>query len=195
MIKIKKIFSCFLVFVIFSSCEKKFDYDDYDVTLGNLFSVYGDDMDNNIIFLNEKISAKKSQLASSKNDSLENIDSIIISYYNYLNETDLKSQKLKKNLFYDKDVLAEDGKVFKKTSETFLKDLDLLLKDKDLKDYLSHYFSVGDVKNNQDQYILYMEYNYLGAPYPVFKFLIKKRKYELLVLQNEVLSSYLNRSE
>lgn len=151
MIKIKKIISCLVVLIIFSSCEKKFDYDDYDVTLGNLFSVYGDDMDNDIIFLNEKISVKKSQLASSKNDSLENIDSIITSYYNYLNETDLKSQKLKKNLFYDKDILTEDGKVFKKTSETIVSDLDLLLKDKDLKDYLNHYFSVGDVKNNQDQ--------------------------------------------
>lgn len=191
MIKIKKIISCLLVLIIFSTCEKKFDYDNYDVTLGNLFSVYGDDMEDDIIFLNKKISVKKSQLTSSENDTLENIDFIITSYYNYLNETDLKSQNLKKNLFYDKDVLAEDGKVFKKTSETFFTDLDLLLKDKDLKDYLHHYFNVDDVKNNQDQYFLYMEYNYLGIPYPTFKFLIKKRKYELLVLQNELLNKYL----
>lgn len=104
MIKSKKIISCLLVIVMFSSCEKKFDYNDYDVTLANLFSVYSDNMEDDIIFLNKKISVKKSQLPASKNDTLKNIDFIVTSYYNYLNEADLKSQKLMKNLFYDKDV-------------------------------------------------------------------------------------------
>lgn len=193
MIKSKKIISCLLIIVMFSSCEKKFDYNDYDVTLANLFSVYGDNMEDDIIFLNKKISVKKSQLPASKNDTLKNIDFIVTSYYNYLNEADLKSQKLMKNLFYDKDVLSEDGKVFKKNSETFFTDLDVLLKDKDIKDYLHHYFNVDDVKNNQNQYFLFMEYHYLGIPYPTFRFLIKKRKYELLVFQNELLNSYLHK--
>lgn len=42
------------VFTLFS-CEKKFNFEDYDVALANLFSGYGDDLEKDIYFLNKKI--------------------------------------------------------------------------------------------------------------------------------------------
>jgi len=190
-VEYKKIISCLLVVIMFSSCEKKFDFDDYDVTLANLFSGYGEDMEKDIKFLNEKVKTKQSMLLSSPSNRMDSLNTIIDNYYNYLNELDLKSEKLNKNLFYDEDILTEEGKIFKETSERFLTDLNLLLKNKDLKDYLNHYFSVEDVKNEENLYFVYMEYHYLGIPYPTFKFLIKKRKYDLMMFKNEILSFYL----
>src|SRR5690606_1535599 len=190
-VEYKKIISCLLVVIMFSSCEKKFDFDDYDVTLANLFSGYGEDMEKDIKFLNEKAKTKQSMLLSSPSNRMDSLNTIIDNYYNYLNELDLKSEKLNKNLFYDEDILTEEGKIFKETSERFLTDLNILLKNKDLKYYINHYFRVEDVKNEENFYFVYIEYDYFGIAYPTVKFLIKKRKYDLMMFKNEILNFYL----
>jgi|GEM_PF-2837383 len=193
-LKSRKIISLLLVLIMFSSCEEKSNFDNYDITLANLFVSYGDNIENDINFLNEKIKAKEVLLPSTLYyDKFESINIIITNYYNYLNELDLKSEKLNKNLFFEGDILAEDGKKFHGRSKIFLDDLNRVIENKDLKDHLIYYFNVDDVKNKEDLYFKYLDYNYLGAPYPVFRYLIKKRKYDLMLFKNELLSSYLQR--
>jgi len=193
-LKSRKIISFLLVLIMFSSCEEKSNFDNYDITLANLFVSYGDNIEKDINFLNKKIKAKEVLLPSTLYyDKFKSINIIITNYYNYLNELDLKSEKLNKNLFFEGDILAEDGEKFYERSKNFLDDLNRVIENKDLKDHLIYYFNVDDVKNKEDLYFKYLDYNYLGAPYPVFRYLIKKRKYDLILFKNEILSSYLQR--
>lgn len=190
----KKIIGLLLILIMFSSCEEKNNFDNYDITLANLFSSYGDTIEKDISFLNEKVEAKESILTSTSDYvEYDSINTKIINYYNYLNDLDIISEKRNKNLFYEGDVLVEDGKIFNKKTKNFLDDLNRIIKNKDLKDYLTYYFSIDDIKNDENLYFKYLDYNYLGAPYPVFKYLIKKRKYNLILFKNEILNSYLQK--
>lgn len=190
-LKNKKLTGYLILFIVFFSCERKFDETNFDVNLANLFSSYGNEIDNNIVFLKGKLDNKKYLLNLPSNSNIDSINSVIVNYYNYLNELDLKSSKLGKNIFYEDGVLLEDGKIFDQKNKKFLSDLDQLIKDVDLKDYLTHYFDVADVKNENDIYFIYMEYHFLGIPYSTFKFLIKQRMYNVIQFQNEVFNTFL----
>lgn len=189
-INIKRIIILLLLTISLNSCNKNFDYEDYDITLANIFSVYGDEMEEDIIFLNEKINEKKSNMIHSHNEILDSLIIVIDDYYNYLNELDSKSEKLSQNIFYKEDVLLEDGKKFKIQSEIFLNQINAIVKDKDLKEFFNYYFNTDDVVIEDELYINYLDYNYLGVPYPVFRYLIKKRKLELIFFKRQILDKY-----
>lgn len=189
-INIKRIIILLLLTISLNSCNKNFDYEDYDITLANIFSVYGDEMEEDIIFLNEKINEKKSNMIHSHNVILDSLIIVIDDYYNYLNELDSKSEKLSQNIFYKEDVLLEDGKKFKIQSEIFLNQINAIVKDKDLKEFFNYYFNTDDVVIEDELYINYLDYNYLGVPYPVFRYLIKKRKLELIFFKRQILDKY-----
>lgn len=186
----KRIIILLLLTISLNSCNKNFDYEDYDITLANIFSVYGDEMEEDIIFLNEKINEKKSNMIHSHNVILDSLIIVIDDYYNYLNELDSKSEKLSQNIFYKEDVLLEDGKKFKIQSEIFLNQINAIVKDKDLKEFFNYYFNTDDVVIEDELYINYLDYNYLGVPYPVFRYLIKKRKLELIFFKRQILDKY-----
>ena len=186
-----KLILLIVILPIFLSCEKKNDFENENISLNYLFSTYANEFEKEVVLTNEIITAKKTLLSSIKNDTINRIDSLITSYYNYLDSIDLKSEELKENIFYKKDVLQEDGKTFKNTSEVFFKNINELIKDKHLKNQFYQNFNLDYVKNENNLHFLYMEYYYLDVPYSTFKFLIKKRKYNLRIFQNEILSSYL----
>jgi len=189
-INIKRIIILLLLTISLNSCNKNFDYEDYDITLANIFSVYGDEMEEDIIFLNEKINEKKSNMVHSPNEILDSLIIVIDDYYNYLNELDSKSEILSQNIFYKEDVLLEDGKKFKIQSEIFLNQTNAIVKDKDLKEFFNYYFNTDDIVIEDELYINYLDYNYLGVPYPVFRYLIKKRKLELIFFKRQILDKY-----
>lgn len=189
-INIKRIIILLLLTISLNSCNQNFDYENYDITLANIFSVYGDEMEENIIFLNEKINEKKSNMVHSPNEKLDSLIIVIDDYYNYLNELDSKSEKLSQNIFYKEDVLLEDGKEFKIQSEIFLNQTNAIVKDKDLKEFFNYYFNTDDIVIEDELYINYLDYNYLGVPYPVFRYLIKKRKLELIFFKRQILDKY-----
>lgn|SRR5690554_2256709 len=189
-INIKRIIILLLLTISLNSCNQNFDYENYDITLANIFSVYGDEMEEDIIFLNEKINEKKSNMVHSPNEILDSLIIVIDDYYNYLNELDSKSEKLSQNIFYKEDVLLEDGKKFKIQSEIFLNQTNAIVKDKDLKEFFNYYFNTDDIVIEDELYINYLDYNYLGVPYPVFRYLIKKRKLELIFFKRQILDKY-----
>lgn len=189
-INIKRIIILLLLTISLNSCNQNFDYENYDITLANIFSVYGDEMEEDIIFLNEKINEKKSNMVHSPNEKLDSLIIVIDDYYNYLNELDSKSEKLSQNIFYKEDVLLEDGKKFKIQSEIFLNQTNAIVKDKDLKEFFNYYFNTDDIVIEDELYINYLDYNYLGVPYPVFRYLIKKRKLELIFFKRQILDKY-----
>lgn len=189
-INIKRIIILLLLTISLNSCNQNFDYENYDITLANIFSVYGDEMEEDIIFLNEKINEKKSNMVHSPNEKLDSLIIVIDDYYNYLNELDSKSEILSQNIFYKEDVLLEDGKEFKIQSEIFLNQTNAIVKDKDLKEFFNYYFNTDDIVIEDELYINYLDYNYLGVPYPVFRYLIKKRKLELIFFKRQILDKY-----
>ena len=189
-INIKRIIILLLLTISLNSCNQNFDYENYDITLANIFSVYGDEMEEDIIFLNEKINEKKSNMVHSPNEILDSLIIVIDDYYNYLNELDSKSEILSQNIFYKEDVLLEDGKKFKIQSEIFLNQTNAIVKDKDLKEFFNYYFNTDDIVIEDELYINYLDYNYLGVPYPVFRYLIKKRKLELIFFKRQILDKY-----
>lgn len=189
-ININRIIILLLLTISLNSCNQNFDYENYDITLANIFSVYGDEMEEDIIFLNEKINEKKSNMVHSPNEILDSLIIVIDDYYNYLNELDSKSEKLSQNIFYKEDVLLEDGKKFKIQSEIFLNQTNAIVKDKDLKEFFNYYFNTDDIVIEDGLYINYLDYNYLGVPYPVFRYLIKKRKLELIFFKRQILDKY-----
>lgn len=176
---------------IFISCDKKSDSDNENIALNYLINVYADEFERDEMSISEIVSNKKLLLDSSQNDTIKKINSLITSYHNYLDSIDKKSKENKRNIFYDGDTLLNDGEVFKNTSEVFFKNTDHLISNERLKSFFYQNFNLDYVKNENDIHILYMDYYYLDVPYSIFKFLIKRRKYELLVFQNEVLNNYL----
>lgn len=176
---------------IFLSCDKKSDSENENIAVNYLINVYADEFERNEISISEIVSNKKVLIEQSQNDTIKRIDSLITSYYNFLDGIDKKSIENKKNIFYNGEVLQDDGEDFRNTSEIFFKNTDDLLINEKLKIYFYQNFNLDYVKNENGIHILYMDYYYLDVPYSIFKFLIKKRKYELLVFQNELLSNYL----
>lgn len=176
---------------IFISCDKKSDSENENIALNYLINVYAEEFERDEMSIGEIVSNKKLLLDSSQNDTIKKINSLITSYHNYLDSIDKKSKENKRNIFYDGDTLLNDGEVFKNTSEVFFKNTDHLISNERLKSFFYQNFNLDYVKNENGIHILYMDYYYLDVPYSIFKFLIKRRKYELLVFQNEVLNSYL----
>ena len=176
---------------IFISCDKKSDSENENIALNYLINVYAEEFERDEMSIGEIVSNKKLLLDSSQNDTIKKINSLITSYHNYLDGIDKKSKENKRNIFYDGDTLLNDGEVFKNTSEVFFKNTDHLISNERLKSFFYQNFNLDYVKNENGIHILYMDYYYLDVPYSIFKFLIKRRKYELLVFQNEVLNSYL----
>src|SRR5690606_243339 len=182
----KKIIKILLISFVFTSCNNYTDLKNENLSLNFLFNQYGDQIDEEILLINQMITLKKKSYNGSDKAHLIKIDSLINDYFSYLEYVDEQSNAAKKNIFFDNDNLTDEGRAFLVKNNTFLKETQLLLNDPNLNKLVYYKFNTDDVRNADDIFFDYMEYNYLDIPYSVFKFMIKKKKRDLFLLNNEI---------
>jgi len=182
----KKIIKILLISFVFTSCNNYTDLKNENLSLNYLFNQYGDQIDEEILLINQMITLKKKSYNGSDKAHLIKIDSLINDYFSYLEYVVEQSNAAKKNIFFDNDNLTDEGRAFLVKNNTFLKETQLLLNDPNLNKLVYYKFNTDDVRNADDIFFDYMEYNYLDIPYSVFKFLIKKKKRDLFLLNNEI---------
>lgn len=184
-----KIIQILLISLIFISCNNYSDIKNENLSLNYLFDQYGNQIDEEILLINQMIKIKKANYKGNDNTHIIKIDSLINDYLNYLDYVSEQSNNTKKNIFFKNASLTEYGRSFHEKNNAFVKEIQLLITDPNLNKIVYYKFNTDDVRNEDDIFFDYMEYNYMDIPYSVFKFLIQKKKLDLLLLKNEVWNS------
>lgn len=179
-----------LLSFVYISCNKEIDNN--KLQLDNMFLIYGDEIQNKTIFLNNIIEQKEVENDVILDDNYKFLCELIHNYYDYLDSLDIKSLESKANLFYRGSELLHESKIFSDKTNVFLQNVENKIKNKQyLVQYLHSLFDVADIKNEEDFYIDYIVYYYHSFPYQIFNYNMKSRKYDLVLFQNEVLDNFL----
>ncbi|MBB1139284.1 hypothetical protein [Myroides sp. WP-1] len=100
------------------------------------------------------------------------------------------SRQNKENLFYSEDVMLNQASVFKRKTIYFLeKFTDEAGENSELILLVNDLCNVKDIKVEEDFYADYIVYYFHSYPYEMFNYQIKKRKFNLKIIQSEVFSS------
>jgi len=179
----------FLVLIFFNfSCNDKINYENYDINLEMTFSIQEDKIREDCKILEAEIKEKKYDSNMRFDTLLNNMNSEIENYNNYLEILTERSKAQKKNIFFSESEITEEGKIFLNKSNFIYKRLnEYSSKNEFLKKRVQILFDVKDIKDENNYYYNYLDYYYNGVPQKVFNFLIMDRKRNLLIIQKEII--------
>lgn len=178
-----------------SSCERRSQEDNilYDIDLDNLFFEYGNDIEKDCVLIIESLKDKRNDFNQKETELVYlEINKELQSYYNYLNYIDSISVTNHTDFFDANEEINNEGRVFLKKSDDVVNKINNVVESDVLKHRVSLLLGVQDVRSNDGIYFNYLDYYYYGVPIKTFNFLIKMRKRDLLLIENEILEELLN---
>lgn len=177
----------FVLMLCIISCQKR--EPTYDLQLDYMYYIYGKDIEKDCVFLKKSLQVKKATWNIENPAHWRQLDREIQSYYLYLNRLDSLSILKQENLFYTADEINTEGKLFLKKSNELIRAIEEVVDEHtDLYARINLLLGVQDIESEEEKglYFRYLDYNFLGVPPYSFNYLLKMRKRNVLLIQNEL---------
>ncbi|WP_410877702.1 hypothetical protein [Myroides sp. DW712] len=176
-----------VVVLLITSCQKK--EPTYDLQLDYMYHIYGKEIEKDCGFLKKSLQVKKVNWNLETPSNWNQLDREIQAYYLYLERLDSLSRLKQENLFYTADEINTEGKLFVKKSNELMRTIEEVV-DKHTVLYarIDLLLGVQDIRSEEEKglYFKYLDYNFLGVPPHSFNYLVKMRKRNVLLVQNEL---------
>lgn len=188
----RKINTLVLLTILFGiiSCKNQIEQGNSSFNSENMLKVFGDDLDIEFNILKKEVENKEKKLKNNI-EKYEKYKTHTYDYLEYLSSLDSFLLVSDSNLFFADGRQTEVAEAFILETNKYLLSISPILDNDYISLCVNKLIGLNDVQNDQGIYFRYLDYYYNGATQNTFYYLIKKRKKNVLFIQNEILTSFL----
>src|SRR5690554_1533078 len=179
-----------LIIVIASaSCSQSIDYNKYSLNYENVFYEFGNDLEKEKAHLMKTI--EENELKIQSNPLYIDYKTSTDEYLEYLDELDSIIINSEYNVFFTSSTPTEENDRFIANSNNYVKNIYNIATDENSRIRINYLLGVEAYLTEDDLHVKYIDWYFKGASEGICRFLIRKRKRDVLIIQNDILYAVL----